>query len=337
MFKRIGSLLVKDLVYCGRENILVYIIVLTLILAIGAMLFLPALEQRDIRIAVDSSVAPEIARQLEAYGKVEYFADYEQLQDRVMAFDDVPGIYFTNGEYIVLLEGNEEVGVQEIPGMILESIIYGEDMVDLSTVSLGRESSPVREYTAMFFLMAMFQVGGIYIGLSIVDERQSGAIRALAVTPINTFEYMLGKSILGLLTTLTLTIVVATILLGPEIIDYRQLLVWIIASLGITIFIGFLIGLAGNNMITAIALMKIIGLFISGVPLAALLLPDQLKWLLYPFPNYWSVEGFFRMFISPELPLAPVNLVAALYSLVLVFFLVSRFGYRLRLTTKGGA
>lgn len=336
MLKRIANLLVKDLVYSGRENILVYIIALTVILALGAMLFLPSLEQRDIRIAIDSSVPSEVGRQLEAYFLVEHYDDYGQLRDRVIDFDDVPGLYFSNGEYVVLLEGNEENHVRELPGKILDHIFFREELAKLSTISLGRESSPVREYTAMFFLMAMFQVGGIYIGLSIVDERQSGAIRALAVTPINTLEYMLGKSILGLLITVSLTIAVATIILGPSAIDYMQLIVWVIASLGITIFIGFLIGLVSNNMITAIALMKVVGLFVSGVPLAALLLPDRLMWLLYPFPNYWSVEGFFRMFIHTDLPLAPANLVSALYSLVLVFLLLTRFGYRLRLTTKGG-
>ena len=303
---------------------------------VGAVFFLPSLEQRDVRIAVDKSVPPEVARQLEAYGLIEYYDDYEQLQERVIAFDDVPGIYFSEGEYVVLLEGNEESHVRELPGMILDRIIYGEDVVELSTVSLGKKSSPVREYTTTFFLMAMFQIGGIFIGLSIVDERQSGAIRALAVTPINVFEYMVGKSILGQLATVSLALAVATILLGPAIIDYKLMFAWVAASLGLTIFIGFLIGLVGNNMITAIALMKVIGLFVSGIPLAALLLPDHLKWLLYPFPNYWSVEGFFRMFIHTDLPLAPVNLVAAVYSFTLVFLLVSRFGQKLRLNVKGG-
>ncbi|MDH7577428.1 MAG: hypothetical protein QHH75_06260 [Bacillota bacterium] len=102
------------------------------------------------------------------------------------------------------------------------------------------------------------------------------------------------------------------------------------------ILIGFSIGLISNNMVTAIAIIKVIALPISGIPVAALFLPDRLKWLLYPFPNYWSFEAFYRMFIRTDLPLAPVNLVAAVFSLGLVVVLISRLGHKLRLTVKGG-
>jgi hypothetical protein len=63
-------------------------------------------------------------------------------------------------------------------------------------------------------------------------------------------------------------------------------------------------------------------------------LPDSLKWLLYFFPNYWSYEAFYRMFIRTDLPLAPVNLVALIFSFGLVLVLVSRFGRKLRLTVQ---
>lgn len=336
MFKRIGNLLAKDLVYSGRESILVYSLVVSLVLAVGALFFLPSMEQMDIRIAVDESVQPEVARQLEAYARVEYYRDFDRLQERVLAFDDTPGIFYAGGEYVVLLEGNEESSIHELPGIILDRILHGEDVVELSTVSLGRERSPVREITTIFFLLAIIQVGGIFIGFNIVNDRQSGSIRALAVSPINAVEYMIGKSILGMFVVVVLTLAVTTILLGPTAINYPPLLLSVIASLGVVIFIGFLIGLFSNNMITAIAIIKVIGLFISGVVVAALLLPDGLKWLLYPFPNYWSVEAFYRVLIRRDLPLAPVNLAAALYSLVLVVGLVSRFGRELRLTIKGG-
>ncbi len=332
MFRRIANLLLKDLIYSRRENILVYSLVGMLALAVGMLFFLPSLEQMDMRFAVDESVPPAVARQLKAYGRVEYYEGYDRLRERVLEFDDVAGIYCSGGEYVVLSEGNEESYVRELPGVILDRIVQGEDPVELSTVSLGRERSPVREYTAIFFLLSMFLVGGLFIGLSIVDDGQSGAIRALAVTPINVVEYMISKSILGLFVVIALTLSVATILLGPAAINYPLLLISVAASLGVAIFIGFLIGLISNNMVTAIAIIKVIGLPISGVPVAALFLPDRLKWLLYLFPNYWTFEAFYRLFIRTDLSLAPVNLVAALFSLGLVVVFVSLFGRKLRLT-----
>jgi len=325
MLKRIINLLAKDLAYSKRESMLIYSIVSMLVIAIGTLFFLPSLEQMDMRIAVDESVPQEVARQMEAYGKVERYPDYDRLRQRVLAFDDVPGIYCSGGEYVVLLEGNEENYVRQLPGIILDRLLHGEDLVELSAISLGREKSPVREYTTMFFLMSTFLAGGMLIGWSIVDDRQSGTIRALAVSPINVFEYMIAKSALGLVVMATLTLVVATILLGPAAINYPLLLIWVLSSWGVTIAIGFLIGLFSNNLITAVAMIKVIGLFITGVTMGTLFLPERLKWLLYVFPNYWSAEGFNRLFIRTDLPLAPINVTAAVFSLGLVALLVSRF------------
>lgn len=332
MFRRILNLLGKDLLYSRRESILIYSMAGMLLLAVGMLFFLPSLEQMDIIIAIDDSVPPEVARQLEWYARVERYGNYDRLRERVLAFDDVAGIYYSGEEYVVLLEGNEESYVRELPGVILDRILQGEDLVELNSVSLGRERSPVREYTAIFFLLSMFLVGGMFIGLSIVDDRQSGAIRALAVAPINVVEYMIGKSILGLLVVVALTLAVATILLGPASLHYPLLLISVAASLGLSILIGFLIGLFSNNMITAIGILKVISLPITGVPVAAMFLPDRLKWLLYLFPNYWTFEAFYRMFIRTDLPLAPVNLVAFIFSFGLVLILVFRFGRKLRLT-----
>jgi ABC-2 type transport system permease protein len=254
----------------------------------------------------------------------------------VLAFDDVAGIYYSEGEYIVLLEGNEESFVRELPGIILDRITLADDLVELSTFSLGRERSPVREYTTIFFLLSIFLVGGIFIGFNIVDDRQSGSIRALAVSPINALEYMLGKSVLGLVVVLFLSLLVTWILLGFTGVNYLSLLISVVASLGVAVIIGLSIGLVSSNMITAIAIIKVLALYINLVTIAALFMPDRLKWLLYLFPNYWSVEAFNRILIRTDLPLAPVNLAAALLGIAVVFVLVSRFGHELRLTIKAG-
>lgn len=335
MFKRVSNILAKDLLCSMRESILVYSVGAMLVMAVGTMFLLPSLEQMEVTIAVDDSVPQELVYELEAYGRVEQYSDHELLRKRVLGFDDVPGIYKIDGEYVVLLEGNEEDYIRKLPGVILDRI-FMEEAVELFTVSLERERAPVREYTTLFFLMSLFLVGGMFIGLSIVDDRQSGTIRALAVSPVNVLEYMIAKSALGLLLVVASSLVVATIILGPGAINYPLLLIWIVASLGLTVLIGFLIGLISNNVIAAIAMIKVMAMFITGVILAFLFIPDHLKWLLYVFPNYWSVEGFYRLFIQTDLTPAPANLVAAVFNFGLVTVLMSRFGRKLRLTVRGG-
>jgi len=329
-------MLAKDVLYSTRESILIYSITAMLVLAVGTLFFLPSLERMDVRIAVDSSVPVEVRQKIGSYAHVEHYDTHEKLRERVLGFDDVPGIYVRDGAYVLLLEGNEDSHMQSLPALILDAILNEEQPVTFSAISLNRQRSPVREYTTIFFLMSMFLVGGMFIGLSVVDDKQSQTIRALAVTPVNVFEYVSAKSALGLLTVLVTTFAVATILLGPSGINYMQLMVWVLCSLGFAVLIGFVIGLTSQSLLTAIAIVKATALVITGVTMGSILLPEHLKWILYVFPNYWSVEGLNRILIQPQKPLAPVNLVTAVFSFGLLLALVSRFGRQLRLTVGGG-
>ncbi len=335
MLRRIVNLLARDLLYGTRENLLIYSVTAMLLLAVGAQLFLPSLEHSQITFAVDASVPPGVSEQLRAYGRVELHDDRRGLRERVLGFDDVPGIYYADGQYVVMLEGNESEYIRQLPGLIIDRILAEEDMVDLSTFSLGRERSQLREILAMFFVMSMFLVGGMFIGLSIVEDRQSGTIRALAITPLRVSEYVIAKSTLGSLVITVCILTVATIILGPSAINYPQLLLWILSSLGVAISIGFLIGLTCSNVINAIAVIKVNALLITGVTLAFLSIPEQWKWLLYIFPNYWPVEGLDRMLIHTDLPTFPINAAAAGFGYGLLLILVSWFGRRLRLTMGG--
>lgn len=333
MLKRILRLMKKDLIYSIRESVLIYSIVGMLLLVVGVRFFLlTAVGEQLIVIAVDETVSTQFVEQLKDYAKLEYFADVVQLKERVLERDDVSGIHFDGVDYVVISEGNEDAFTREWPRIFINNILYGSNRTELSIISLEREAFPFVGYLALFMLIGLYQTGGLFIGLSIVDDRQSGSIKALIITPIRTIDYIIGKSILGSVVVVVLSLATTTILLGPSAINYPILTISIIASLGITIFVGFLVGLISKNYVTANALYKPIGTCVTLIPAIALFIPDKLKYLLYIFPNYWTFEVFFRMFIKTELPNVSVIVLTAVFSIVTVAVLVVWAGRKLRFT-----
>ncbi len=329
MLARILSIVRKDLAYTRKEHILLYMLLFPLVLAVAMRLFLPSVEQLDMTFAIDQSVPAEIAAQLETYAKLETVTDRNQLEERVQRFDDVPGIYYENGRYFVLLEGNESSAIQDLPGAILDRLNVGEP-AKVERESLGR-ASLFRQFVAIMLVITCGAIGGLAIGLSIVNDRETRTLRAYAVSPLSTLEYIVGKSSVALILALGLSLAVAAIIMGGTAIDYGRLTVAVLASLGINIAIGLVLGLLANNQITAIAVVKVLFIITQGIPVAALLIPARFLPVLYPFPNYWAFESLRRILVEPGLSTLLSNSIAFFSSLLLIAVMVPVIRRKFRL------
>lgn len=321
MLARVLSIVRKDLAYTRKEHILLYMLFFPLVLAVIMRMFLPSVEQLDMTFAVDQSVPAAIAEQLETYARVERFADRNQLAERVQRFDDVPGIYYADGHYFVLLEGNEGSAIQDLPGAILDSLNASRQLALVERESLGRVSL-FRQFVAIILVISCGAIGGLAIGLSVVNDRETRTMRAYGVSPVSSIEYIAGKSAVALLLVLVLSLAVAAIVMGGTAIDYGRLTLAVLASLGINIAVGLALGLLANNQITAIAVVKVLFIVTQGVPVAALLLPKRFLAVLYPFPNYWAFESFRRVILEPSLSTMLTNSITLLSSVLLISLMV---------------
>ena len=73
-----------------RDNLVLYIMVAPLALAVGAKFFLPSLDQVKMRIALDeNSVQTALISSLENYGEVELLSSPADVVSRVEKNDDV--------------------------------------------------------------------------------------------------------------------------------------------------------------------------------------------------------------------------------------------------------
>ena len=328
---RVRTLVSKDVLYAARDNILVYSLAFPLVFALMFSLFMPMLEKMELVFAVDASVPAPVVEGLEPYARVLRLESVEQVRERVERFDDVPGIYLDGGKYVVLLEGNEQELVRQLPGALIEYLVGSGPRPVFSVPEEGQASpSLAREYGAILLSLTCITIGGLAIGLSIVEDRETRTIRALSVTPVRTGAYLAGKSAFGLSSSFALGMATFAIILGRGA-NYLALALALAISLLWGLMTGFAMGYLCANQLTAIALLKFIAMGLLGIPVAAIVMPVRFRWTLYPFPNYWSFEAMRRVLLEPGLSALVPNILAAALGLGLLALVLPAVSRKFRM------
>ncbi len=286
MLKRIIYYMRKELVSGYRNNIVLYMILFTILLSGAMRLFLPSMEGMMLAFAAEQSLGEDVLDGLARYGHVEVFETAEEVTRRVNRSDDVPGMIYENGEYIIVLEGNESGEAEGVAQAILGVVLSGGPVSQYRFIPVG-EVSAVRQMMGALILLMAALMGGLMVGLNIVGEKETRSVKALAVTPLKTNEMVLGHIGLSVLIGLVIALLSAVILLGLDF-DYGRLILTTTAASLIGIIIGYLIGAVADNLISSIAVIKVLMLIFLGVPIGSVVAPEQYQWLFYPFPHYWA-------------------------------------------------
>ena len=129
-----------------------------------------------------------------------------------------------------------------------------------------------------FVVIISFVLGGMVIGFNIIEEKESGAMRALMVTPITKSELIFGRSIMGIVIPLFHALVVTLIFDIPGI-DYLKLIIVSAVSSIIGVVVGFLIGVVSSSQMSGIANMKISGWLLLMPVMLAFILPEGAQWV----------------------------------------------------------
>lgn len=276
-----------------RDYLMLYMFIAPILLTIGFSFFIPSVQSASLQFAVDENLDREVIKEFEKYGKVEKYNSIEEIKDRVNDVDDVAGITKNNeGKFQVILEGNESHDTEVIPQMIIKDMMRENKLnIDLNVTDIGVKRSPVALIGAISIIQMAVLIGGVTIGFNIIEEKQSNTIKALNVTPMTKLEFIIGRSIVGIVLPIIHVYIVLWIL-GMLNVNKMMVLVMTIVSSLIGILIGFLIGVISNNQITGITNMKAVFIIVSLSIIGALLLPESKHFLLYWAPPYWSFIGF---------------------------------------------
>ena len=291
--KKVISIFLRDLVSSLREFILVYMIVAPLLLTIGLKFFIPSAQAASLQFALDTGLDSKIVEVFEKYGKIELYETKEGMLNRIVGIDDIAGITRDDrGRYQVILEGNESHDTKEIPKKIIRDIL-GEYKLDIDYVikDIGVNLSPIATVGAVSLILMVTVLGGIIIGLNIIEEKESHTISALNVTTMNMAEFVMGKSLLGFLLPIAQAYLILWIL-DMFYVNKLMVLAMILAGSLLSVIFGFLIGVISGSQIAGITNMKLLFLALAASIIGAMMLPQSSQYLLYWIPSYWVFVGF---------------------------------------------
>lgn len=312
MLGKMMSVMKKDFHSGRRDNMITYIVLVPLALAIIMKLFLPVMENMELSFAVSQDLEPRLVSQLEEYGQVEVFPDRAAVVKRVQGMDDVPGIVPGPEGYEVILEGNESEAVRELPGAILDYYAHGQPLTQIQVESLGQERAVTFFYAVAILLFTVVIIGGLAVGLTVVEEKETKTILAYQASPLSLQDYLAAKGALATVFIFALAYLVALIMLGDQM-DYGALFWVLIACLPTGLFLGLVIGTFAHDQMSAIALMKALFIFFLGIPMASLFIGQQYHVFFYPLLNYWAIQALLAAVTEGA---GPTTLANSLWALV---------------------
>lgn len=150
-------------------------------------------------------------------------------------------------------------------------------------------------------------LGGMLISMNIVEEKVDKTVSALNVTLMSRFEFILGKSLMGVVVAIFGSYVLVLIT-GFRDISFAQLTVAIMGITLISVMVGFIQGLNSDDvMVASIAAIEVLSIFWQR--------------FFYPIPYYWSyksISGILSNNISWGQVLGQAGIVVLISALIAV-------------------
>jgi ABC-2 type transport system permease protein len=293
------NLMRQDLATALRDNIVLYMIISPLLLALLVRLFLPSVEAAGLSVALSRDVDSDLAATLEDYAVVELFATDDEVISRVEQNDAVPGLIIDDGELVLLFEGNEPEAIIKAGQAVLTAVTAPERLVEFEAQSIGESASLFREILILSLIMLALLLGGVASGFNIIDEKDSKAVNALAVTPLGLRRYIAARALGAAAVAFLVTSGTALILVGSAI-NYLLLTAAIASSILIITAITLTVGGFANNQVSAIAVIKVMMPVYLALPIVSLFVPGRWQAIFYPLPNYWQFRMLKSLFFGAE-------------------------------------
>ena len=282
----------RDFKVNTRDFIALYILVVPVVFGFGIQALAPSVNDTTVRLAMLESDNPAKAEYLEQFAKVEVFADMEDLTARVEKRDNIVAIISEGDSSYILTQGNEPESVMDFAKLV-NSFYELELDVDETTAkfeSFGRTESPLKKMLVNISLLFTSVLAGMMISLNIVEEKMDNTVSAINVSPISRVGFILGKSMMGMFLAIYGSVALVWIT-GYQNVNFGQMMLAIGSITLLSLVVGFIQGIANDDVMNAGAGMKMMFLPVAAAVAAVELLSDQWQILFYWVPFYWSYKG----------------------------------------------
>lgn len=307
-----------------RNGISIFMVAAPAILALVFILVFGAVNTSVLQLAVDSSVSAAEEERLSRIADVQRYDDLAGVEARVRETDAVAGVVFTNGAARVLVEGNEGQAFAQVTGAIVGLALGAIDgIAPYQSETLAAKGTMAYTVSMIAMLLMSLFIGGATVGLSIVDEREGGAIRAVTISPMRLVDFVATKLAPALLLGL-LGMTAAALIIGKASLVPQYLLL-ALCSVLVSGMMTFAVGAFANNQVAAVGVLKILVPVGMILPISAMFVPESWQFVYYILPMYWQYRA-----LSAILSGSP----ALLYTLLTLAISVPWFAATLWLFTK---
>ena len=292
MLKKIWTIFMRDFKVNTRDFIALYILVVPVVFGFGIQALAPSVNDTTVRLAMLKSDNPVKAEYLEQFAKVEVFADMEDLTARVEKRDNIVAIISEGDSSYILTQGNEPESVMDFAKLV-NSFYELELDVEETTAkfeSFGRTESPLKKMLVNISLLFTSVLAGMMISLNIVEEKMDNTVSAINVSPISRVGFILGKSMMGMFLAIYGSVALVWIT-GYQNVNFGQMMLAIGSITLLSLVVGFIQGIANDDVMNAGAGMKMMFLPVAAAVAAVELLSDKWQILFYWVPFYWSYKG----------------------------------------------
>ncbi len=285
--KRVLNIFKFDLINGLRDKMTLYMLVAPIFMAFVVRLLVPGVQSVSITFVTLES-EEQLVEKLSDYGTVYTARNLDEMHQMIRDQGGLFGVEGTDYGYSLILFGNESDDEVAIAQTVIASLVNGFDPLDRFEIAdLGKTLSPVALIFFIFVVVISFLLGGLAIGFNLIDEKETNAIKGLAVTPMRGLELILGHSIMGAVLPV-IHALVAILILGLLDVEIGKLVLVTVVSSPVGIITGFFIGVSSGNQMAGIANMKVGNTFLLIPVVLAFILPETRHVFLYWIPTYWS-------------------------------------------------
>ena len=292
MLKNAFGIFIRDLRIARRDSMAFVIMIMPILMSVGINFLVPGLNDTTVNLAFLETDSPDHIGYMEQFAKVEVFSSEAELLKRVKERDDVAAVVPKEDGYEIILQGNESEVVAEYAKALnaLYELGATREETTASMYSFGHTVSPVRTMIVNMLISMIVMLSGMLIAVSIVGEKADNTINAVNVSPASQTAFVMGKSLLGGVTAMV-SIIAALLITGYWDINWIMIILVGLTSLILSMVVGFVQGLASDDVIEAATNVKMLFLPIAGSIAGYELLADKWQWTMYWSPFYWAYKA----------------------------------------------
>lgn len=292
IMKSILKTIAKELKLIFRDGLTIYLTISPAVLALVFTLVFNSVQESSVSLAADKSLPDDLSAKLETVADIEYTDDLKSLKNRINDTDSIAGVYMQNGSVKLLVEGNEPKGFAESRQKLVNAAL-NTGVVEYTPEAVEHQNSLAYIISmSCIFLLALF-LGGATLGLSGVSERESSVIRAVSVSPMTLWGYVISKIIPSLLLG-SIGISSCALIMGRGA-ALPQFILLVLCSIFVSGIIIFLIITFAGNQIAAVGVLKIVMPLFLIVGISAVFIPEKWIGLYYVLPMYWQYAAIDRI------------------------------------------